>query len=171
MICSVSKYLYNSFGFFFIALGYPYLSVAAVDQTLSYLLLYSSVSSFNLSFSMYFYITFSSCVPVWCPLTPVRPRLRAIAVMTARWLIHHGDPPQFPAMVCMVQAEAGVLNKLSLAGFFQQRRLSYSWLRFGLASAGNRGLGVHNRPVYTAHDVISNVNDTKTEVQTLRYRS
>ncbi len=41
--------------------------------------------------------------------------------------------------------EAGVLKKLSLAGLTR-----YSWLRFGLASAGYRGLRVHDRPVYTA---------------------
>ncbi len=37
-----------------------------------------------------------------------------------------------------VWPEAGVLKKLSLAG--------YSWLRFGLALSGYRGLWVHNRP-------------------------
>ncbi len=46
--------------------------------------------------------------------------------------------------------EAGVLKKLSLAGLAKLSRLRYSWLRFGLASAGYRGLGVHDRPVYTA---------------------
>ncbi len=46
--------------------------------------------------------------------------------------------------------EAGVLRKLSLAGLAQLSRLRNCWLRFGLASAGCRGLGVHDRPVYTA---------------------
>ncbi len=46
--------------------------------------------------------------------------------------------------------EAGVLKKLSLAGLAKLRRLRYSWQRFGLASAGYRGLWVHDRPVYTA---------------------
>ncbi len=49
-----------------------------------------------------------------------------------------------------MQPEVGVLKKLSLAGLAQLSRLRYSWLRFGLASAGCRGLGVHDRPVYTA---------------------
>ncbi len=38
--------------------------------------------------------------------------------------------------------EAGVLKKLILAGLAK--------LRFGLASAGYSGLGVHERPMYTA---------------------
>ncbi len=42
--------------------------------------------------------------------------------------------------------EAGVLKKLSLAGLAKLRRLRYSRLRFGLASAGYLGLGVHDRP-------------------------
>jgi hypothetical protein len=42
--------------------------------------------------------------------------------------------------------EAGVLKKLSLAGLTR-----YSLLRFGLASAGYRGLRDHDRPVYTAN--------------------
>ncbi len=46
--------------------------------------------------------------------------------------------------------EAGVLKKLSLAGLAMLSQLRYSWLRFGLASAGYRGLGVHDWPVYTA---------------------
>ncbi len=46
--------------------------------------------------------------------------------------------------------EAGVLKKLSLAGLAKLSRLRYSWLRFGLASAGYGGLGVHDRSVYTA---------------------
>jgi hypothetical protein len=40
-------------------------------------------------------------------------------------------------------SEAGVIKKLSLAGLAK-----LSW--FGLASASYRGLGVHDRPVYTA---------------------
>jgi hypothetical protein len=39
----------------------------------------------------------------------------------------------------------GVLKKLSLSV-----SAKLSWLRFGLASAGYRGLVVHDRPVYTA---------------------
>ncbi len=39
-------------------------------------------------------------------------------------------------------------KKLSLAGLAKPSRLRYSWLRFGLASAGYRG-GVNDRPVYT----------------------
>ncbi len=35
---------------------------------------------------------------------------------------------------------AGVLKKLSLAGLAQLSQLRYSWLKFGLASAGYRGL-------------------------------
>ncbi len=46
--------------------------------------------------------------------------------------------------------KAGVLKKLSLAGLAKLNRLRYSWLKFGLASAGYHGLGVHDRPVYTA---------------------
>ncbi len=46
--------------------------------------------------------------------------------------------------------EAGVLKKLSLVGLAKLSRLKYSWLRFGLASAGYRVLGVHDKPVYTA---------------------
>jgi hypothetical protein len=42
--------------------------------------------------------------------------------------------------------EAGVLKKLSLAGLAKLSRL-----RYGLASAGYRGLGVHDRLVYTAN--------------------
>ncbi len=41
----------------------------------------------------------------------------------------------------------GVLKKLSLAGLAKLSRLRYSWLRFGLASVGYRGLGVHERPL------------------------
>ncbi len=33
---------------------------------------------------------------------------------------------------------------------FKEIELRYSRLRFGLASGGYRGLGVHERPVYTA---------------------
>ncbi len=46
--------------------------------------------------------------------------------------------------------EAGVLKKLTLAGLAKLSLLTYIWLRFGLASAGYRGLGVHDRLVYTA---------------------
>ncbi len=49
-----------------------------------------------------------------------------------------------------VSTEAGVLKKLSLAGLAKQSRLRYSSLRFGLASAGYSGLGVHDRLVYKA---------------------
>jgi hypothetical protein len=41
--------------------------------------------------------------------------------------------------------EAGVLKKLSLAGVAKLSRL-----RYGLASASYHGLGVHDKPVYTA---------------------
>ncbi len=48
-------------------------------------------------------------------------------------------------------SDVGVLKKLSLAGL---NRLRYSWLRLGLASAGYRGLGVHDRPaVYSAGEL------------------
>jgi hypothetical protein len=50
----------------------------------------------------------------------------------------------------VVSTEAGVLKKLSLAGLAKQSRLRYSSQRFGLASAGYRGLGVHDRLMYTA---------------------
>ncbi len=40
--------------------------------------------------------------------------------------------------------EAGVLKKLSLACLAKLSRLRYSWVRFGLASAGYRGLVVHD---------------------------
>ncbi len=46
------------------------------------------------------------------------------------------------------EADAGVLKKLSLAGLAELSRVSCSWLRFGLASAGYRGLGVLDRSVY-----------------------
>ncbi len=46
--------------------------------------------------------------------------------------------------------EAGVLKKLSLAGLAKLSRLSYSWLRFALASAGYHGLEAHDRPMYSA---------------------
>ncbi len=46
--------------------------------------------------------------------------------------------------------EAGVLKKLSSAGLAKLSRPRYSWLRFGLASAGYRGLGVYGRPECTA---------------------
>ncbi len=49
-----------------------------------------------------------------------------------------------------VTSGAGVLKKLSLASLAKLSRLRYSWLRFGVASAGYRGLGVHVNPVYTA---------------------
>ncbi len=52
-----------------------------------------------------------------------------------------------------VDTEMSILNqrrKLSLAGLAKLSRLTNSWLRFGLASACYRGLGVHDRPVYTA---------------------
>jgi hypothetical protein len=45
--------------------------------------------------------------------------------------------------------KVGVLKKLSLAGLAKLIRLRYRWLRFGLASAGYCGLGVHDRPVYS----------------------
>ncbi len=45
----------------------------------------------------------------------------------------------------MMRPKAEVLKKLSLAGLARLSRL-----RFVLASAGYRGLGVHDRPVYTA---------------------
>ncbi len=49
----------------------------------------------------------------------------------------------------VLQAEVGVLKKLSLAGFAKLSQLRYSWLRFGLASAGYLGrfglAGVHSR--------------------------
>jgi hypothetical protein len=48
-------------------------------------------------------------------------------------------------LTCPSDSEAGVLKKLRLAGLAKLSRL-----RFGLASAGYRGLGVHNKPVYTA---------------------
>jgi hypothetical protein len=48
-------------------------------------------------------------------------------------------------------SDAGVLKNLSLAGLAKQSRLRYSRLRFGLAPAGYRGLGVHDRPVYTTN--------------------
>ncbi len=44
----------------------------------------------------------------------------------------------------------GSLKILSLAGLAKLSRLRYNWLRFGLASAGYRGLGVHDRLAYTA---------------------
>ncbi len=44
----------------------------------------------------------------------------------------------------------GSFKELSLASLAKLSWLRHSWLRFGLASAGYRGLGVHNRPVYTA---------------------
>jgi hypothetical protein len=46
--------------------------------------------------------------------------------------------------------ETGVLKKLILARLAKLSQLRYSWLRFGLASAGYRGLWAHDRPVYTA---------------------
>jgi hypothetical protein len=46
--------------------------------------------------------------------------------------------------------EVGILKKLSLASLAKLSRLSYSWLTFGLASAGYRELGVYDEPVYTA---------------------
>ncbi len=45
----------------------------------------------------------------------------------------------------LMEAEAGVLKKLSLAGIAKLSRL-----RFGLVSAGYNGLGVHDRLVYIA---------------------
>jgi hypothetical protein len=42
--------------------------------------------------------------------------------------------------------EAGVLKKLSLASFAKLSRLSFSWLRIGLASVSYPGLGVHDGP-------------------------
>ncbi len=51
----------------------------------------------------------------------------------------------------MEEPKTGVLKKLSLAGLVKLSRLRYSWLRFGMASAGYRGLEVHNRPVYIAN--------------------
>ncbi len=42
------------------------------------------------------------------------------------------------------KTEEGVAKKLSLASFAKLSRLRYSQLRFGLASAGYRGLGVHD---------------------------
>ncbi len=50
----------------------------------------------------------------------------------------------------LLQPVAGVLKGLSLAGLAKLSRLRYSWLRFILTSSGDRGLGVHDRPVYTA---------------------
>ncbi len=44
----------------------------------------------------------------------------------------------------------GSLKKLSLASLAKLSQLIYSWLRFGMASAGYCGLGVHDRLVYTA---------------------
>ncbi len=52
--------------------------------------------------------------------------------------------------IVSTKPEAGVLNKFSLGGLAKLSRLRYGWLRFYLASAGYRGLGVHDRPVYTA---------------------
>ncbi len=52
-----------------------------------------------------------------------------------------------------LQLEEGVLKKLSLTGLAKLSQLRYSWLRFGLASAGYCGLGVHNRPVYKAGEL------------------
>jgi hypothetical protein len=52
------------------------------------------------------------------------------------------------ALLCgchFVYSEAGVLKKLSLAGLAKLSRL-----RFGLASAGYHGLGVHVRTADTA---------------------
>ncbi len=50
----------------------------------------------------------------------------------------------------LLQPVARVLKELSLADLAKLSRLRYSWLRFGLASVGFCGLGVHDRPVYTA---------------------
>ncbi len=56
-----------------------------------------------------------------------------------------------PAYVLHV---GGQLTKIEFRGEsfkeIELSRLSYSWLRFGLVSAGFRGLGVHDRQVYTA---------------------
>jgi hypothetical protein len=49
-------------------------------------------------------------------------------------------------LVKAVCAEAGVLKKLSYAGLAKLSRLSYSWQRFGLASADYRRPGVHESP-------------------------
>ncbi len=44
-----------------------------------------------------------------------------------------------------IRAKAGVLKKLSLDGLAKLSQLRYSWLRFGLTSAGYHGLGVNER--------------------------
>jgi hypothetical protein len=54
-----------------------------------------------------------------------------------------------------VLPEAGVLKKLSLAELAKLSRPRYKWLRFGLASAGYRGLRGHDRPVYTTQQANS----------------
>ncbi len=53
-------------------------------------------------------------------------------------------------LIGKVLPEAEVLKKMSLAGLAKLSRLRYSLLRFGLASASFLGLGIHDRPVYTA---------------------
>jgi hypothetical protein len=54
------------------------------------------------------------------------------------------SPPSTP------YTDARVLKKLSLAGLAKLCQLKYRLLRFGLASAGYRGLVVHSRRLYTA---------------------
>ncbi len=59
-------------------------------------------------------------------------------------------PPSPPCRTCRTCNEAGVLKKFSLAGLAKLSRRRYSWQRFVLASAGYCGLGIYDRPVYTA---------------------
>jgi hypothetical protein len=63
-------------------------------------------------------------------------------------IVHKGT--RFIPRCQLDDTEAGILKKFSLVGLAKLSRLRYSRLRFGLASAGYRGLGVHDRPVYTA---------------------
>jgi hypothetical protein len=46
-------------------------------------------------------------------------------------------------------SEVEVLKKLSLAGLAKLSLLRYSCLGFCKASAGYRGLGIHNMPMYS----------------------
>ncbi len=50
----------------------------------------------------------------------------------------------------VLSPEAGVLKKLSLVGLAKQGQLRYSWVRFGLDSAGYCGLVVYKRLMDTA---------------------
>ncbi len=72
-----------------------------------------------------------------------RQRSSLISVFNTEGRGLHVRQVEIPSQLAHIplRAEAGVLKKLSLAGLAKLSPLRYSWLRFGLVSAGYCGLG------------------------------